>query len=49
MGGCDMIIASGEDFHVIHEIIRGENIGTLFLADPKDEFYLLDYLEQMDT
>lgn len=49
MGGCDMIIASGEDFHIIHEIIRGEQIGTLFLADPKDEFYLLDYLEQMDT
>ncbi len=42
--GCDMIIANGKDFHIIHRIMQGKNYGTLFLAQPKDEFYLLDYL-----
>jgi glutamate 5-kinase len=44
--GADMIIANGKDFHVIHKIMQGRNHGTLFLASPKDEFYLLDYLEK---
>lgn len=44
--GADMVIANGGDFHVIHKIIQGRNYGTLFLAHPKDEFYLLDYLEK---
>lgn len=30
--GCDMIIANGADFHVIHQIMAGEELGTLFLA-----------------
>ncbi len=45
--GCDMIIANGKDFHIIHRIMQGRDYGTLFLANPKDEFYLLDYLEKM--
>ncbi len=48
MAGVRMVIASGEDFHVIHRILNGEPIGTLFLPDKKDEFYLLNYLEQME-
>ncbi len=44
--GTDMIIANGEDFHIIHRIMQGKNYGTLFLSHPKDEFYLLDYLEK---
>lgn len=44
--GTDMIIANGADFHVIHKIIQGKEYGTLFLANAKDEFYLLDYLEK---
>lgn len=44
--GTDMIIANGKDFHVLHKIMQGRNYGTLFLANPKDEFYLLDYLEK---
>ena len=43
--GTDMIIANGKDFHVIHKIIQGKDYGTLFLSHPKDEFFLLDYLE----
>lgn len=30
--GTDMIIANGEDFHIIHKIIQGREYGTLFLA-----------------
>lgn len=44
--GADMVIANGTDFHNIHRIIGGQEIGTLFLANPKEEFYLLDYIEK---
>lgn len=46
IAGADMVIANGKDFHVIHKIMQGRSHGTLFLAHPKDEFYLLDYLEK---
>lgn len=35
--GADMVIANGEDFHVIHKIMQGRNHGTLFLAQKKGE------------
>ena len=37
--GIDMIIASGEDFHVIHHITNGEQIGTLFIAKERVRRY----------
>lgn len=42
--GADMIIANGEDFHVLHRIIKGTNIGTLFMAHRKEDFDLADIL-----
>lgn len=45
--GVDMVIANGEDFHVIHKIMQGRNHGTLFVSKPEKEFYLIDYLEQL--
>ena len=48
MAGVRMVIASGADLHCIHRIVQGDPIGTLFLADKKDEFYLLNYMEQME-
>lgn len=45
--GVDMVIANGEDFHVIHKIMQGRNHGTLFVSNPKKEFYLIDYLETL--
>ena len=42
-----MVIANGDDFHVIHKIMQGKPYGTLFLEDKKDEFYVLNYLEHM--
>ena len=32
--------------HIIHRLIGGRNYGTLFKANPKEEFYLVDYLEK---
>ncbi|MCI9356748.1 MAG: glutamate 5-kinase [Lachnospiraceae bacterium] len=45
--GADMVIANGKDFRVIHKIIEGKPEGTLFLANPKEEFYLIDYIDQL--
>lgn len=45
--GADMVIANGADFHIIHRIIGGRPEGTLFLANPKEEFYLIDYIDQL--
>ena len=45
--GCDMVIANGKDFHVIHKIIAGEPCGTAFKANKKEDFYLMDEIERM--
>lgn len=45
--GADMIIANGGDFHVIHQIMDGKPIGTLFAANQREEFFLMDYLEKL--
>ncbi|MDD3218440.1 MAG: glutamate 5-kinase [Lachnospiraceae bacterium] len=45
--GADMIIANGKDFHILHKLLQGRNHGTLFLADPKEEFYLIDYINKL--
>ena len=45
--GTDMVIANGKDFHVLHKIVQGRNHGTLFLAKSDADFFLIDYLEEM--
>ncbi|HIR75293.1 MAG TPA: glutamate 5-kinase [Candidatus Choladousia intestinipullorum] len=45
--GADMVIANGDDFHVIHKIIQGADIGTLFVGKPNEDFYLIDILEEV--
>ena len=44
--GADMIIANGNDINIIENILAGEEIGTLFLANEKSGFDILDYLEE---
>ena len=44
--GCDMVIANGRDFHVIHKILQGDDVGTLFLAHKNKDFNLTDYIER---
>jgi glutamate 5-kinase len=44
--GADMVIANGDDFHVIHRIMQGAEIGTLFKGRPDEEFHLIDILDE---
>ena len=44
--GCDMVICNASDMKVIHDIVEGENIGTIFCADKDENFELADYLEE---
>ena len=43
--GADMIIANGEDVSVIHKIMQGENIGTLFLANEEADFSIENFMK----
>ena len=45
--GTDMVIASGKDFHIIHRILDGRDIGTLFVGNRIEEFRLIDYLSKL--
>lgn len=40
----DMIIANGDDIHVIERIMDGENIGTLFKANRNESFNVKEFL-----
>lgn len=40
----DMIIANGDDIHVIEKIMDGENIGTLFKANRNESFNVKEFL-----
>lgn len=42
--GSDMIIANGEDVDIIHDLMKGENRGTLFMAHANLDFDLMDYI-----
>ena len=45
--GVDMVIANSKDIKVIHRILGGQNIGTLFLSHRNEEFDLPLYVQQM--
>lgn len=42
--GADMVIANAKDTNVIYDVLKGEPVGTLFLAHKNIDFDLLDYL-----
>ena len=43
--GADMVIANGNDVDVINSIMNGENVGTLFMANKKDDFDLVSEVQ----
>lgn len=43
----DMVIANSKDIKVIHKILEGKKIGTLFQADADEEFDLIDFVNAM--
>lgn len=46
MSGADMIIANGRDVRILHQIFEGKSIGTLFMANKNEDFYIADYIEE---
>ena len=46
--GADMIIANADDMRIIHRIMDGREIGTFFKANKDENFYLPDYVENME-
>ena len=44
--GADMIIANGKDVRVLHQIMEGNEIGTLFLSHKNEDFYIADFIEE---
>ena len=45
--GADMVIANSSDIRILHRIMDGRNLGTLFVADPDDAFSLTAFLEKL--
>jgi len=45
--GADMIIANSEDIRILHRIMDGRDIGTLFKANKSDDFDLNEYVSKM--
>lgn len=43
----DMVIANSRDVRVIHQILEGENIGTLFLKNKDESFDLPEFVEEL--
>lgn len=46
--GVDMIIANGENFHIIHKLLQGRDYGTLFLGKKDHTFSLEEYLHSLN-
>lgn len=42
--GADMVIANAKDFHILHDIIYGKQVGTVFQAHKDENYNILDYL-----
>lgn len=46
--GVDMIIANSKDIGILHEILAGENRGTLFLSHADENFDLPDFVDKLN-
>lgn len=46
LSGADMIIANGKDVGILHKIFEGDFVGTTFVANKNEDFYLADYIEE---
>lgn len=44
--GADMIIANGKDVSVLHRIFEDNFVGTVFLANKNEDFYIPDFIEE---
>lgn len=44
--GADMIIANGKNIGILHKIFEDRFVGTVFLANKDEDFYIPDFIEQ---
>ncbi|MCI8327412.1 MAG: glutamate 5-kinase, partial [Lachnospiraceae bacterium] len=44
--GADMVIANGKDVGILHKIFEDHFVGTVFLANKNDDFYIPDFIEE---
>lgn len=42
--GADMVVANGGDLSIIHDILDGKEVGTLFTAHKNEDFNLMDFI-----
>lgn len=47
--GADMIIANSEDIRIIHRIMDGREVGTLFLSNKDENFDVSDFISKMHS
>lgn len=45
--GADMVIANSKDIGVLHEILAGEKVGTIFRANKDEEFNLAEFVKNL--
>lgn len=45
--GADMVIANSADISIIHRIIDGKNVGTIFKANKNEDFDLQNFVEKL--
>jgi len=45
--GADMIIANSDDIRIIHRIMDGRNLGTIFMANKDEDFHLNSFIENL--
>ena len=45
--GADMIIANSSDIRIIHRLMDGRNLGTLFVSRPDESFCLPEFLKRL--
>lgn len=46
LSGADLIIANAADVGILHRIFEGPFVGTTFLANWNEDFYIADYIEE---
>ena len=46
--GADMLIANSRDVRILHRLMDGQNLGTLFVAHPDEDFDLPGFLSRLN-
>ena len=47
--GADMIIANSKDIRIIHRLMDGRNLGTLFKANKDENFDVIEFIQNIHS